>query len=724
MPLQSTSGAATYDAFGVSAVSAVTQAEAIDFDGTNDYLSRLSDLVGNTNSQTFTFSCFVYPIGSSTNWLYLATDSITNSRTFIRLNPSSGSFTVSVRGIDASFNTCFEILNVSLIAANTWSSLIVSVNNAINTMWVSVNDVASSFSDPFSNTNAIDFTWNQHYVGIQSNNEYLGRMSNVFLDYTYRDLSVEANRRLFVTADLKPTLGQAALNPILYLPMSDPTAPGVNTGTGGNFDLTGVVARSGRGPNQYNVPYSDLDGSADFLNRTTALSGLTDGGAFTISCCFIADTTTDNQHILSFRADNSRRFYFMYDGGLLTVVGFNSAGSVVLVGVATASIVINRNVSVQLSVDLSSTSNRSLYVNGQAASVTWSTYTVGGSIDFVGSANNGVAVGYDAAAAGGNYFNGKIGAVWFNTSYIDLSVPANLAKFVTGTGINATPVDLGATGQLPTGTSPLIYLPLYGNNAGRNYGTGGNFTVNSGPYTGARGPNEFWGNWAVMSNAPTGNNALFRNTGVVGVANSKTFTLSFAVNLTSRPNNSGFLYFIGTAGNIAFFVSFDTAATGALYLTGRNSSGTVILDATVSNVFSDGVQYYVQISVDLNNSANRSIYVNGVARTVTWTTYTNDFIQLAFGGQVWIGRGPANAINGRLSEFYFSTGYVDFTQEANRLKFIDAFGNPVNLTQQIEALAIPNPAIYMRFPPTAFGTNSGTGGNFTVNGTITDGGQL
>jgi len=33
-----------------------TQAEAVDFDGTNDYLRRTSDLTGNTDGKTFTFS--------------------------------------------------------------------------------------------------------------------------------------------------------------------------------------------------------------------------------------------------------------------------------------------------------------------------------------------------------------------------------------------------------------------------------------------------------------------------------------------------------------------------------------------------------------------------------------------------------------------------------------------------------------------------------------------
>jgi hypothetical protein len=152
----------------------------------------------------------------------------------------------------------------------------------------------------------------------------------------------------------------------------------------------------------------------------------------------------------------------------------------------------------------------------------------------------------------------------------------------------------------------------------------------------------------------------------------------------------------------------------------------MIIDATSALVLSTGTNYYVQLSCDLANASNRSIYINGSLDATTWATYTNDSINFSalYGAIGARPDGTVSLYDGRLSELYFSTQYIDFTLEANRLKFRDAFGNPVDLTQQIEDGAIPTPAIYMRFPPTAFGTNSGTGGNFTVNGTITDGGQL
>lgn len=62
--------------------------------------------------------------------------------------------------------------------------------------------------------------------------------------------------------------------------------------------------------------------------------------------------------------------------------------------------------------------------------------------------------------------------------YLDFSVEENRRKFRSATG---KPVQLGATGSIPTGTAPTIYLHLdegeTANNFAINRGTGGNFTV-------------------------------------------------------------------------------------------------------------------------------------------------------------------------------------------------------------------------------------------------------
>jgi len=689
-----------------------TAAEAVDFDGTNDYLTRASGLSGSVNGKTFTFSAFLWSIDAQTRTQFVI--DIEDNSFYVQF---IGGY-VRVAAIDASRSIILNGTTNAKVANNTFLHILISVDiSNTSKRFIYINDVAQSTSW----STYIDSNINFAYTPVNIADNYYhdtklkGRLSNVFLDQTYRDLSITANRRLFITADLEPAAGQAALNPILYLPMSDPTTVGTNAGTGGNFTLTGTIARSGRGPNQYNAPYSDLDGSADYLERTTAPTGIADGKAFTISYAIRPDTTGEN-YVFSIASSTTNRFYVAGNGGKIQVAAWNSAGTMILLAETTqVQYVVGRNSSVVISIDLSSTANRAITVNGSAVTVTWATYT-NDTIDFNVATSPVYRVGCDSSTT---FFNGKLGAVWFNTSYIDLSVASNLAKFVSGTGIDAKPVDLGATGELPTGTSPLIYLPMYGNNAGKNYGTGGDFTVNSGPYTGARGPNEFWGNKADFD----GTTGYLSRTTALGLSDGKTFSISFwyAPDSSSAAN---YIYYTDTSGGSArVYVLRD--ASNNLNIVAKNSAGTNVLNATVTTgVFSsNATAKCIQICIDLTSTSLRKIYVDGVNQTsITWTTYTNDNIN--WNVQNTRISTASNGLNGNLSEFYFTTEYIDFTQEANRLKFRDCFGNPTDLPSAITALSVPNPAIYMRFPPTSFGTNSGTGGNFTVNGTITDGGQL
>ena len=57
----------------------------------------------------------------------------------------------------------------------------------------------------YSNEN-IQTVGHSRFVAAQYNGAVpiRARLSNLFLDYTYRDLSIESNRRLFITEDGKP----------------------------------------------------------------------------------------------------------------------------------------------------------------------------------------------------------------------------------------------------------------------------------------------------------------------------------------------------------------------------------------------------------------------------------------------------------------------------------------------------------------------------------------
>lgn len=513
-------------------------------------------------------------------------------------------------------------------------------------------------------------------------------------------------------------------DPIMFFPMSDPTTAHINEGYGGSMTLNGVIARSGRGANQFNAPYSDLDGSADYLS-STAIAGIADGKQFTFAFSFNKDSTgAANNYVAYFgNVGGADRFIVrVVNDFQMFVEAYNASGTLIF----RVSCYLNglgywRNHYVVLSVDLANAANRQIKVNGGSdySYMSWDTYT-NDTIDWLPSSSPVACFG--ASATPGNYFNGRLGNLYFNTTYIDLSQPSNLAKFVTGTGIDAKPVDLGANGELPTGTAPLIYLPMYGNNAGKNYGTGGDFTVNSGPYPGARGPNEFWGNKADFDG---GTGYLARASGLTGIAASKTLSLSFWANkdVTSQQT---LLHIETSGGAYRLYLDYDNATT-TVALRVTNSSGIDVLYVRWSPpIVSSSVSItHSCINVDLSNISNRSVYVDGSPATVTWATYTNDLMDLV-NPNVNIGarQGASQFFNGRLAEFYLTTDYIDFSQEANRLLFRDAFGNPTDLPAAIAKGTVPNPAIYMRFDPANQGLNSGTGGNFTKSGSITDGGQL
>jgi len=709
---------------GGTQVATASAAEAIDFDGTNDYLSRSSDLVGNADGKTFTFSCWVWggDLGANNLPIYVGTDALGNTRNYIILGTDSFGLKINIRMVNSSFSNAMVATGTvsNYIPSGTWIHILISGDNSTNTLKCAIQDVVVTLTDDYSSTDDIKFTFQYHRIGIDASNKCKGRLSHIFLDYTYRDLSVEANRRLFITADRKPTpkATLAALNPILYMPMDDPTTAHINEGTGGNFNLTGTVARSGRGPNQGVVPYSDLNGSSQYLSRTS-LTGVADGKQVTISCSFVADSITGNDYLINIGTSGADTFALRRASGLLQLLAFTTGQSSTVVSVdITSNLVIGRNYHIVVSFDAADTGKRHAYLNGQTPSdISWHAYN-NSTIDLTQSAYRVGAFHSDTSSN----WDGRLGNLYFNTTYIDLSIPANLAKFCTGTGIDCKPLPLGANGELPTGLSPLIYLPMYGNNAGKNYGTGGDFTVVSGPFVGARGPDEYWGNKADFDGS-TG--YLARTSALSGIADGKTFSCSFSFNSDSVAAGQVYLLNMGaSADGRGFWVQ---RSGSVLRLFGYDSTGGQVLLCSFGTL-SAATQYSVQACVDLADAGKRFVYLNGVSQSVTWSAYTNSNISYTTADRIRFGASidttPANYYDGKLSEFYFTTDYIDFSQEANRLKFRDCFGNPVELQSQIAAGTIPNPAVYLRFDPANQGKNYGTGGDFTKSGTITDGGNL
>jgi hypothetical protein len=676
-------------------------AAAIDFDGTNDYLSRSSDMTGNADGKTFTVSAWVYRTVKTTQFIYQAsTDRFdfymtANGLEFYAINPAGTAV------LDA---------NVTLtptIPLYTWCHILVSIDlaNTSNRYWY-INDInvtSSATWNTYTNDN-IDFTRTAHSVGgsTSGSGKLTGRLSNVFLDYTYRDLSVTNNRRLFITEDGKPANGQAGLNPIMYMPLDDPEDIGNNAGTGGNFTVNGVMARSGRGPNQYNAAASSMFTGGQ--NVTLATVGLTTTG-YTISVNVKTQLTTQ---IIPFwveaNSTNTQAQLTILNTGVLRFNAYNYATSTTLIRfTADASLVANRFYNIQAVIDTVTSANNKFYVDGVAVAITM--------VTFVSTANHTLSYNAQVYGDGGTFSD-----VYFTNGKIDLSTDNPFYDTDTN-----KPKYLGESGELPTGSSPLVYLPLRGNDAGNNLGTGGDFTVNSGPFTGARGPSEFLARSAKFN----GTDTHLSRTDNVGFASSKMITVVLALKKVNTTNKYLFAFF----ANGPTYETFEFKDVGGdIGITIKKGDGAAVLSGQTDSSFVTANNWHILLfSVDTTSTSKRHFYLDGaIPSTVNWRTYANTAAQLNNMSIADIGADEGGDLySGDLSNLYIVQDYIDFSQEANRLKFVDGLGYPRDLTQQIEDGDIPTPLVYMKFDDTsALGTNSGTGGDFTINGTVTSGADV
>ena len=223
---------------GIALADGLGGGTATSFDGVDDFLSRSSDLTGNADGKTFTFSSWVIRTGANTRAIYPL-----RMQGFFYIEVASNG-RITIGGANTSGSTVLSAITATnAVPLNTWTHILVSVDltNTSN-RYVYLNDVATSMTwSTYSNQN-IDFTKTTSHVNSNTVGSFGAAIhSNIYLDYTYRDLSQTSNRRIFIDADggSTPTSTLSALNPIVYLPMTDTYSVGKNLGTGGDYTVNG-----------------------------------------------------------------------------------------------------------------------------------------------------------------------------------------------------------------------------------------------------------------------------------------------------------------------------------------------------------------------------------------------------------------------------------------------------------------------------------------------------
>ncbi len=221
---------------------------------------------------------------------------------------------------------------------------------------------------------------------------------------------------------------------------------------------------------------------------------------------------------------------------------------------------------------------------------------------------------------------------------------------------------------------------------------------------------------------------LTKASDLTGTSDTDICALSFFITPASISNgNTQYILASNAAGSGSnFYVGFTNL--NKIFVVANTSTPTALLHTIGSNSLTGGNTYHVMIDIDLGNSVAQ-IYINDVAETmvdITKTTGNIDFTATTWAiGHLANFAGSVGRYDGDIGHFWFDIGTrIDMSVVANRRKFIDALGNPVDLGSDGSTPTGTSPIIYLNNTTATWQNNLGSGGNFTENGALTDGTDL
>ena len=234
-------------------------AEAVYFDGTNDYLNR-SSLTGVVDSKTGTFSCWVRPGNMAGNLRLLWFGASSNYFSVLQVNARS-SYLFTLRNSAGGAIWQQDIGSSGTFQDDNWYHIMVSYNLATFTTHMYVDGVSNKGQLHNNILNQfVDLTHTSYYIGSQDDGtlKYNGEVSEMYWTDEYIDLSVQSNREKFIdstgTGAAPVDLGSdgsspTGTQPLLYMKGNASVwNAGTNAGSGGDFTMTGAVTDSSNEP--------------------------------------------------------------------------------------------------------------------------------------------------------------------------------------------------------------------------------------------------------------------------------------------------------------------------------------------------------------------------------------------------------------------------------------------------------------------------------------------
>ena len=230
--------------------------DAVDFDGSNDYMTRGAGLTGAADSKSGILSFWVRIDGGdgTLQRIICTTNALGGGSAALQFRVAKTAGNVmQVVAADAGGTVGTMVFSTvdTFLASATWRHVLAAWDVSTGTMQLYVDD-ADSVTGASSTNTTHDYTGAD--AGIGANPDGTSKLNGClaelyFAPGQYLDISIEANRRKFIKADGTPApLGDGSVPtgvaPLIYQRLRKGEAASnfaTNRGTGGNFTITGAL---------------------------------------------------------------------------------------------------------------------------------------------------------------------------------------------------------------------------------------------------------------------------------------------------------------------------------------------------------------------------------------------------------------------------------------------------------------------------------------------------
>lgn len=213
-----------------------------------------------------------------------------------------------------------------------------------------------------------------------------------------------------------------------------------------------------------------------------------------------------------------------------------------------------------------------------------------------------------------------------------------------------------------------------------------------------------------------GTNDYMSRAAYSGISDGTDGTISFWLKINGSPGVFQGIFEIrsGTSSRL----TCELSNTLAMFMAAVDATPVQVWQASGANL-STGQWYHIAASW---NTSEAKIYVDGSLYATASPTPTGTNIDYN-ASDVMIGARPTTGtvkLDGELTEVWFDTTYIDLSSSSNMQKFRKTTGKPAFLGNTGQRPTGATPIVYLKGPASAFATNLGTGGSFSVTGALTD----